>query len=292
MIDAYTEYEQALAFDQLRRCMQNGEAFVGFNEAPIDFAPTFKYDVLRYKRSKHKSMKRSSKQPEAEQTAHVKLLTEIEEAPAAGALDEDRSEGEQEYDGEAMSLASTAWTSRYTLANEDDERDDYFQGSTSPRLSTSMNNILNKSAATAAVHKAKTKWMSLISSSASSSPSTPLFKRLKNKHNQESKYNWQPDSPPPSLPSPPLTPSLSNSPPPEFRAMTFPPTPAQDELNGHDRPDDKYLMPPRTMDTNKVPPPMSRALSSKSTERVDLQEDEEAEKGVYDTSHKKRVPSW
>ncbi|KAI5115634.1 hypothetical protein M0805_008636 [Coniferiporia weirii] len=41
------EYNQALAFDQLRRLMEKGEAFVGFNEAPINFPPTFKYDVMR-----------------------------------------------------------------------------------------------------------------------------------------------------------------------------------------------------------------------------------------------------
>ncbi|OBZ72330.1 inositol polyphosphate 5-phosphatase [Grifola frondosa] len=35
------EYGQALAFDQLRRAMQSGEAFAGFNEAPINFPPTF-----------------------------------------------------------------------------------------------------------------------------------------------------------------------------------------------------------------------------------------------------------
>src|ERR1700730_4135908 len=34
------EYEQALAFDQLRKEMQTGEAFIGFYEAPIAFPPT------------------------------------------------------------------------------------------------------------------------------------------------------------------------------------------------------------------------------------------------------------
>ena len=152
--------------------MQNGEAFVGFTEADIDFPPTFKYDVLRYRRSKHhKSLKRISRQPDSETPPHTKVLTEIEEVPAAGALDEDRSDAEQEYDGEAMSVASTAWTnpSKYAVdATEEDEREDYFYHNSSARPNLSTGVLVNKAAATAAVQKAKAKWMSLISSSSSS----------------------------------------------------------------------------------------------------------------------------
>lgn len=72
--------------------MERGEAFVGFNEASIDFPPTFKYDVLRYKRSKHsKSVKRASRTPDGETHGHTKLLTDVEEGPSM-LLDEDRSE--------------------------------------------------------------------------------------------------------------------------------------------------------------------------------------------------------
>ena len=41
------DYAQALGFDQLRNIMQHGDAFEGFNEADINFPPTFKYDVMR-----------------------------------------------------------------------------------------------------------------------------------------------------------------------------------------------------------------------------------------------------
>lgn len=54
------EYEQALAFDQLYNLMRNGQAFVGFHEAPIHFPPTFKYDVLRTLKSKRKRPKRQN----------------------------------------------------------------------------------------------------------------------------------------------------------------------------------------------------------------------------------------
>jgi hypothetical protein len=51
------EYVQALAFDQLYNIMRNGQAFVGFREAAIDFPPTFKYDVLRTIRHKRRRSK-------------------------------------------------------------------------------------------------------------------------------------------------------------------------------------------------------------------------------------------
>src|ERR1700743_2443819 len=41
------DYAQALGFDQLRNLMRHGDAFMGFNEADINFPPTFKYDVMR-----------------------------------------------------------------------------------------------------------------------------------------------------------------------------------------------------------------------------------------------------
>lgn len=281
--------------------MQGGQAFVGFNEAAIDFPPTFKYDVLRYKRSKHRSVKRISRQPDGETQIHGKLLSEVEEGPASAALDEDRSEGEQEYDGEAASLASTVWTgqSKYTEA-EDGENDDYFYGKTSPRVAHSVGNFINKSGASTAVQKAKVKWMSLINSNAAS-PSTPLFKRLKNKHHHaDNRESWRPHSPPPPplpalpLPSPPLFESMPKSPPPEFRSLTFPPTPAQDEIDGNEFPNEKLLMPPGSLESSKSSIPLAlatRTASSKSTDRLD-QEEEGDEKGVYDTSHKRRVPSW
>lgn len=58
------EYQQALAFDQLYNLMRNGQAFVGFREAAINFPPTFKYDVLRTlksKRSKRPPKRNNSK---------------------------------------------------------------------------------------------------------------------------------------------------------------------------------------------------------------------------------------
>ncbi|SNX82617.1 uncharacterized protein MEPE_01323 [Melanopsichium pennsylvanicum] len=41
------KYDQALAFDQLGKVLRDGQAFKGFKEAPINFPPTYKYDVLK-----------------------------------------------------------------------------------------------------------------------------------------------------------------------------------------------------------------------------------------------------
>ncbi|SPO22456.1 uncharacterized protein UTRI_01134 [Ustilago trichophora] len=41
------KYDQALAFDQLGKVLKDGDAFKGFKEAPINFPPTYKYDVLK-----------------------------------------------------------------------------------------------------------------------------------------------------------------------------------------------------------------------------------------------------
>lgn len=296
------EYGQALAFDQLRKVMQSGEAFIGFNEAAIDFPPTFKYDVLRSKRSKrHRSIKRLSRTPGSETQIHEKTLTEIEETPAAGPFDEDRedrSDGEQEYDGEAASVASTAYStgpSKHTTDFDDDEHEEYFYGASSSRATRSTGALINKSLATAAVHRAKAKWMSLINST-SSSPGTPIFKRFKHKQHDEHRFDQHPDSPPPPPPSPPHTVSLPNSPPPEFKSLTLPPTPGQDNKPLTGLHDDKLLMPPRSLDSSKPGgiALSTRAQSTKSIERADQQEEEEEveAKGVYDTSHKRRVPSW
>lgn len=40
-------YEHALAFDQLRNAMREGKTFRNFEEAPIDFPPTYKFDILK-----------------------------------------------------------------------------------------------------------------------------------------------------------------------------------------------------------------------------------------------------
>lgn len=44
---SHLDYDQALAFDQLREQQKENGAFVEFKEGPIKFPPTFKYDVMK-----------------------------------------------------------------------------------------------------------------------------------------------------------------------------------------------------------------------------------------------------
>lgn len=283
-----TEYEQALAFDQLRKAMEAKVAFIGFNEATINFPPTFKYDVLRYKRSKHKSLRLMPKTPPLEFLSHDKVLSEIDEAPAI-AIEEEASDDEPEADGEAVSLASTAYTgqTKYTTDADDDDDDDYFHAST-PSRNTNAKVVDGKALASAAVTKAKTKWMALVSQTAS--PNSPLRKRLRLKH-AHSKSNTPISQ---SLPSPTFSPSSPNSPPPEYKYLPLPPTPGADRLSVGLERGDKYLLPSlstTSVERRKSAPVTTRTSSTRSATKAE-EIDEDDEKGVYDTSHKKRVPSW
>ena len=64
--------------------MRNGQAFVGFREATINFPPTFKYDVLRTSRHKRKRSK------------HSQMTTEVVTPPSR---DPTEAEGEEYHDG-------------------------------------------------------------------------------------------------------------------------------------------------------------------------------------------------
>ncbi|KAJ3556613.1 hypothetical protein NM688_g1926 [Phlebia brevispora] len=290
LISRRGNFAQALAFDQLRKAMENGEAFVGFNEGLIDFPPTFKYDVLRSKRSRHRHSKRLSKSPMGDPAQHEKQLTEIEEHRQD--TEDYKSDEEQEYDGEAASLASTNYT-RYTTDNEDQQdrdRDDYFAASSSGRSNASSHNLTNKDWYNAAAHKAKTKWLTLLSTSV---PHTPIGKWAKFKQSHSSISN--------SVNSnyePPSSPSMPDSPPPAFRSTTFPPTPDQSESALSKESDSRHVTPSKSgnsMENGRLSAPLTiggRTNSTKSTTKSEDKEDGGEAKFNYDSSYKQRVPSW
>lgn len=265
--------------------METGVAFVGFKEAPIDFPPTFKYDVLRSKRSKHRSLKRISRNLGIDGTQHEKLLTEIEEHRQDA--EEDKSDDEPEYDGEAASVTSTNYT-QYTTDGEDQERDqeDDFVG-TSVVRTISASNLTNKEWYNAAAQKAKTKWISLLSTSV---PKTPMGKWAKFKNRQSGMSNSSYD------PSP--SPSLTGSPAPEFRSAAFPPTPDLSEGGTSKELDGRYFGASRSggsSELGRLSAPITvggRTSSTRSTARSEDKEYNEETKFNYDSSHKKRVPSW
>ncbi|KAI0926293.1 hypothetical protein AcW1_008502 [Taiwanofungus camphoratus] len=264
------EYAQALAFDQLRNVMASGEAFVGFKEAPITFPPTFKYDVLRtIKRSKRRYSKKDASTPILDGLENERPLPEIQEKDQEPIYDEDAA-AEDDCDVDASSLASSMWTSgrsRYTVDGDptrEVEDKDLSIHSLATRPHTS--NIVRKMWTAAAVQKAKAKWVSLLSTS---TPGTPghKWKKLKNGLAQR----------PASVPIPdagdkewPKAPSSVNS----GRAVSV----SALEL-GHARNQGaSYLV--------------ENTSSNELLGSVPKHDMKPEYKGVYDSSHKQRVPSW
>lgn len=146
--------------------MVNGTAFSGFNEAPINFPPTFKYDVFR--RSKSRAIRRHSKRG----AERDKETTETE-AEAAGTTGDDE-DAEDEGEGEVLSLASSTWNSMQSrpMADGDDERYFTTYGS-SPAVSDG-----GRAALASAAHKAKARWKALVTPS-HSPPASPVMKWLR-----------------------------------------------------------------------------------------------------------------
>ncbi|KAF9039704.1 DNase I-like protein [Hymenopellis radicata] len=257
------DYSQALCFDQLRNLMEKGEAFVGFKEAPIDFPPTFKYDVLRtLKRPKRHGSRLDRWRSQQDKSNR---LTEVEEKESDDVEDEDADEDDdEEHGGENASLASSSmWTSMHSRpATEAD--DDYFDHRPTSHITTPGSRI----SLSLAAQKAKTKWMALLSPGSPTSPLkwtrakheifSPLRGSNHKSHRSMADFREAEDTQP-------LT---------EKRASS---------LDGDDV--DRVLL---------KPPVLGRVSSSKSSVMSD---DEDAvprdhDKGVYDSSTKRRVPSW
>ncbi|KAF8072118.1 inositol polyphosphate phosphatase [Lyophyllum atratum] len=243
------EYAQALAFDQLTKLMKSGEAFVGFNEALINFPPTFKYDVLRTLKRVKRTGSRMDRWRRLDERSH--RLTEVEERE----LEElEKEEAEEEGEGEeGASMASSIWTSAHSRAGTDREfdEDDFYTSPSSQTMATSSSKV------SLAAHRAKAKWLALLSSGKSKAPQTKLNEGGGRKpHTAHSSVDVTSNG----LLTPRLTPEAPSS---------------LDAL------DQSHLR----------PPPMILVNSTKSSLPSD-EDDDNDEKGVYDSSHKKRVPSW
>jgi len=221
--------------------MKKGEAFVGFKEAPINFPPTFKYDVLPLRKKRG-----PRRQPWKRFPDRANHSAEVEERELER-LDND--DNEEECDGEAVSVSSSVVTSP-SKPGTDPEDEDYFHatplsGSSTPGSRVSL---------TMAAQKAKSMWLELVSPSfvpVTNSPRRPKFKH--------------------GL-GPPLTPKNKTS----DTFLDVPTSTPPSEPHS-----DTELYPSRIA--------LMRANSATS---IPDSPDEEENKCVYDSSHKKRVPSW
>lgn len=229
--------------------MKSGQEFVGFNEASINFPPTFKYDVLRTLKRHRRPNSRLGRW-KSFGNEHGRRITEAEEKEQQqpDAEDEDSDDDTKAF-GEAASLASSAWTSMHSRpATENGGDDEDFQ---SPSFSTPGSRVSLSAAAL------KTKWVALFSP-----PSSPIH-WLKPKHDIVKKNKMQKRHSSVDVASKQKAVKRATS------------------LEGLK----SMLHPPSIME---------RVHSTKSSLHSDDENDDnvDEDKGVYDSSTKKRVPSW
>ncbi|KAH0833128.1 Endonuclease/exonuclease/phosphatase [Lanmaoa asiatica] len=252
------EYAQAFAFDQLKRQMETNSAFSGFQEAPINFPPTFKYDVASRSKTKRRRSRRSP--------------IDGNETEREGGEDEENGE---DAEGESRSLASSGWTMHSKGVASEPEDEDYFTPFTSnPTVGEGGRVVL-----AAAAQKAKAKWKSLLSPTvvSQSHPASPVAKWLRNKRGLQdvltrSKSPDIVEHPPSSGPSVDDLPASPIELPPEINRLLEPP-------------DKQRII---------IPRPSSRGFSTKSAPSTPIEPShgDEDDIAVYDSSHKQRVPSW
>ncbi|KAG6374303.1 hypothetical protein JVT61DRAFT_4325 [Boletus reticuloceps] len=246
------DYAQAFAFDQLRRQMETNSAFSGFQEAPINFPPTFKYDVASRSKTRRRRSRRSP--------------IEGNETEREGGEDEENGE---DAEGESRSLASSGWTLHSKGVVSEPEDPDYC----TPFTSNPTVDEGGRVALTVVAQKAKAKWKALLSP-AVGSRGTPAW--LRNKRGLRD-VGGRPKSidiiqqPPSSGPSVEDIPSSPIEFPPETMGLLEPP-------------DMQRIFIPRQssrgFSTKSVP-----------STPIEPHADED-DVAVYDSSHKQRVPSW
>ena len=288
--------------------MKRGEAFVGFKEGPINFPPTFKYDVPR-----------TIKQRKGHSSKHTLVLSEVEEKADAHVSVEDEPEQEG---GDSVSLSS-AWasnlsrmTSRSSSSSSESgktkEKDKEMEiAATNAQLNAndSQNSV---SGILQVAHKTKVKWLNLVHSS---TPSKELD-----------------GAPPPSSAQASITRSKSLTRRFSVKKHRRPATLAESKVQTVE-PKEKLSMHHTVTSSVSVPAgdggPASASLAAEDTPRKstssltteivkgsgelvakiaknvsrgsmtrrghhnrDEQTAEELSKGIYDSSSKQRVPSW
>ena len=263
------DFAQAFCFDQLRNLMEHGDAFVGFNEADISFPPTFKYDVVRtFKRLKPKSV-RSPKQDSA--LVDNPLIEEPEVHVDVVDAEVENGDGYGDNDDVGSVASSNTISINYRSPSERvSAEDDYFSRTRVLRASTG--NLVQKVKTMAAAQKAKTKWLARLSSAPSSllpnnkSISSPMLSTGLYKWSDELRKSSLEEWRAPALSSkmPCVTPPMLDSSSTRSSAIS------------------------KSIDRPLLGPPPFRTDPYRSTSDEEVDED----RGVYDSSSKKRVPSW
>ena len=266
------DYAQALGFDQLQNIMEHGDAFAGFNEADIKFPPTFKYDVMRtLKRLKTKSV-RSAKRDGA--LAENTLVEEPEVRVDDVDAEVENGDGYGDNDDVGSLASSNTASVNYRLPSEREPiEDDYFSRTRVLRASTG--NLVQRVKTMAAAHKAKKNWLTRPSpvppsllpnnksiSSPALGPGLSKWSDKSKKSSREGLNEWR---------SPARSSKVTSITPPVLETSSA-----------------KSSTISQSIDRSLLGPPLSRTDPSKSTSDEEVGEN----CGVYDSSSKKRVPSW
>lgn len=232
--------------------MRNGQAFVGFHEAPIDFPPTFKYDVSR----KHRRRFSKRKQDTEEMAVPPSPRPDAGEESDPEKRHDSELSSEDDTTGELSSIISSGTTLSHPdqMSDEEDDSDaesHYLRRRMAfPQSSGGLVKRLSKSAA----QRAKSKWAEFLHAP---SPPRLIRSRRANTH----------------------TPQLSQS----LKSVPTTPLLGERAAPSADKAPDGFL--PST------PSLRSLARSSRSFAGDGTVGDND-DRGVYDSSSKQRVPSW
>ncbi|TFK70303.1 DNase I-like protein [Pluteus cervinus] len=229
----HNRFQDALEFDQLQAIMKGGSDFVNFREAPINFPPTFKYDVLR-------TLKRAKRQHSQKERNHPDRLTEKEERQ----LERLEAEAEDLEAGDAASVASSLCSKPKP---ETDQGDSENEPQIPPFLSSqSLATSAGKAPVLVVAQKAKDKWLSIVAA----------------KHNIIRSHTTR-------------TKKGRSAPLPRRRSTSSIRIFAEDAGSSNSG-------------TPPADPDGKLSVTATSPQDDDYLDD----KGVYDSSHKQRVPSW
>ncbi|KAJ9120611.1 hypothetical protein QFC22_002540 [Naganishia vaughanmartiniae] len=287
------EYAQALEFDQLRSAMIRGDVFDGFSEAPIDFAPTFKYDVWRSAK-RTRSIKRKTeakireKDKEARKEGGEAILEVDEECETDNNFTDDQSSmitGDRRGSVDTSALSTIAGTAS--------------EGENSP-TSEKYTTVAQPHRPVAAVAKttaikAKHRFMKFIKSA------TPPVSIPSSSAGSRSVFAKSASPSRSSILSPP---DAMAWPAPDVTTHTYP---ADLFENRRQSLDSAYSESLAAGTPSSYRPGITRQLSTKIKRRFstsqhnnqDVNDDdtsssseEDIRRGVYDSSSKQRVPSW
>lgn len=288
------EYAQALEFDQLRNAMIREDVFDGFSEAPIDFAPTFKYDVWRSaKRTRSMKKKAGAKSREKDREAKKEGEECIMEVDEECETDNNLTDDQSSWVGGDRRASVDTSAALSTIAGTVSE-----EGSpTSERLVT-VTQPLRPVAAVAKTTaiKAKHRFMKFIKAA------TPPVNIPSSSLSSRSSFSKSTSPTKSSIFSPPSSSTWAAAAP-DVTTHTYPAHLLENRRQSMDSAFEEGFAPGTSTSSR---PGLTRQISSKLKRRFstsqgqqDVNDDdssssseEDIRQGVYDSSSKQRVPSW